>query len=57
MTLKRIILNGFETFILIILLILAFVLIIFLFITLIENPVSLAILCGTILLLVMWWTK
>lgn len=26
-------------------------------VTLIENPLSLAILCGTILLIIMWWAK
>lgn len=26
-------------------------------VTLIENPLSLAILCGTILLIIMWWSK
>ena len=44
-------------FFLAIFLLIAFVGVIFLFVTLIENPVSFAILCVTILLIIIWGSR
>ena len=46
-----------EAFVVFILVILAFISIIFILVTLIEHPSSLAILCATIVIIIMWWTK
>ena len=46
--------EGFAVFVLIMILLLS---ILALLITLIESPVSLAILCATILIIIIWWTK
>ena len=49
--------NSFENIFLIIAILLGLLIIIFLIFTLIENPISLAIICLTILIMWMWGSR
>ncbi len=49
--------DAIEAFVVFVLVILALISIIYILVTLIEHPKSLAILCATIVIIIMWWKR